>query len=332
LHAFTDGVRRVWSAPALLAGVFFLTCALALPLALSVRSAIDAHLGSSLVADRVASGVDYGWWEEFSTQATGLGTTFSPTIIGFAAVLDNISGVLDGRAPIGAIAWAGAAYVGAWTFLLGGIIDRLARQRRTRALAFFGVSGGVVCRLLRLAIIAVAAYAFLFLHVHRWLFDVWYAAEIRNLDSERTAFAWRCLMYAIFGTLLVTINMLFDYAKIRAIVEDRRSAIGALMAGARFCWHQRSAVAGVYALDTALFLLLMAVWSRIAPGVGAAGAGTWARFAFVEVFLVARVFLKLQFIASQTSLFQSRLAHARYMAVPTPLWPQSPNAEAIPVR
>jgi hypothetical protein len=35
------------------------------------------------------------------------------------------------------------------------------------------------------------------------------------------------------------------------------------------------------------------------------------------------------FWASETSLFQARLAHAGYVAAPVPTWPDSPAAEAI---
>jgi hypothetical protein len=39
--------------------------------------------------------------------------------------------------------------------------------------------------------------------------------------------------------------------------------------------------------------------------------------------------VRLQFAASQTALFQGRLAHAGYVARPIPAWPDSPAAEAI---
>ena len=39
--------------------------------------------------------------------------------------------------------------------------------------------------------------------------------------------------------------------------------------------------------------------------------------------------LKLQFMASQTALFQRSLAHAGYTAAPEPRWPDSPAAETI---
>src|SRR5438309_2352595 len=95
LSAWRDGVRRVNSSPAVLAGAWALTVLVSLPLAIGLRGLIEQHLGQSVAADAAASGVNYDWWQEFSDQATGLGVTFKPTILGFGAVLDNLSAFLD---------------------------------------------------------------------------------------------------------------------------------------------------------------------------------------------------------------------------------------------
>ena len=48
-----------------------------------------------------------------------------------------------------------------------------------------------------------------------------------------------------------------------------------------------------------------------------------------ELYILARHYLKLVFYASETALFQSALAHARYTASPVVVWPDSPAVEAI---
>jgi hypothetical protein len=55
----------------------------------------------------------------------------------------------------------------------------------------------------------------------------------------------------------------------------------------------------------------------------------WVSFVVAQLYVVARLLLKLQFIASQTALFQGNLAHASYTSAPVPVWPESPAAEAI---
>ena len=329
LSAWLDGVKRSVSAPAVLVGVFLLTIAMALPLAMTLRGALEGHLGVSLAATEAADAVNHDWWQEFQAQATGLGTTFTPSIIGFAAALDNVSGVADARPRIAPIAAVIGAYLCVWTFISGGIIDRLARQRRTRAHGFFASSGVFFFRFLRLALVAGLAYGFLFGVVHEWLFDNVFDEVTRDVNVERTAFVWRAALYALFGVLLVTVNVLLDYAKIRAVVEDRRSMVLALLAAGRFIVRHRGRVFGLYALNALAFLVLIAAWALVAPGAGGAGASMWLGFLIAQVYIVARLFLKLHFIASQTALFQATLAHAGYTAVPASAWPDSPSAELV---
>ena len=119
------------------------------------------------------------------------------------------------------IAGALGAYLLLWTFLVGGILDRFARQRPTRAHGFFAASGAFFWRFLRLALASGLVYWFLFSYVHEWLLDDLYTRATRDLDVERTALLWRFALYVVFGALLVGTNLLFDYAKIRAVVEDR---------------------------------------------------------------------------------------------------------------
>ena len=327
--AFVDGLRRVARAPALLAGVFVLTFVLALPLALTLRGQIADQLGRSTVAAGVADGVDNDWWQEFTFLATGLGSTFTPSVIGFAVVLENIGGLLDKQARITPIAGAIAIYLLGWIFLSGGIIDRYARQRPVRAHGFFSACGIHFFRFLRLGVIAGVAYWVLFSYVHTWLFTDWLVPRTRELVVERTAMQWRFGLYALFGLLLLAVNLLFDYAKIRTVVEDRRSMVGAIGAAGGFIRRNFGRVIALYALNALLFALLMLVWWIGAPGIGGAGASMWLAFVAGQLYLLARLGIKLQFVASQTALFQRSLAHAEYVTTPVPAWPESPTVEAI---
>src|SRR5436190_13991114 len=182
-------MRRVARAPAILFGVWVMTVAVSVPLALGLRSLIREHLGESAAADTALSGVNYEWWQEFTDQAAGLGVTFRPTIIGFGAVLDNLSGFLDDdRRPI-VIVGAAGAYVVVWIFVAGGILDRFARDRPTRSYGFFAVSGTFFFRFLRLAVVMWIVYGVLFRVVHPWLFgDAVFGRLTRDLTFERTAF------------------------------------------------------------------------------------------------------------------------------------------------
>jgi len=329
ISAFREGIRRVNHAPAVVAGMFAVTLLVSLPLAYALETMIAAHLGSSLAAEPLAVGTNYDWWQEFSAQATGLGTTFVPTISGFAAVLNNLSRFMD-RAPLAAtIVGVTTAWVVLWSFLSGGVIDRLARARRTRSQGFFAACGTHVWRLFRLGIIAAIVYAILFGFVHRWIFSDAYAWLTRDMTVERTGFMVRLTGYVIFGVLLLVCNIVFDYARIRIVVEDRRSAIAATLAAARFIRRHGAGVLGLYGLNAVAFLLLIAVYALAAPGAPGSGLSMWLALGLGELYIVGRHYLKLLFYASETAFFQGALAHAAYTAAPVPVWPDSPAAEMI---
>lgn len=326
LGAFLDGVNRVKHAPWLIIGAWLSTVMLALPPAILLQEQISAHLGDSMAAQSAAEHVNFDWWNEFLAQTSGVGSTFVPAILGFAAVIKNISTIADGIRLPTVIALVAALQLIVSLFLAGGILDRLARDRVVGPAAFFSACGVYFFRFIRLAVIAGGVYWVLFGPYHGWLFDELYPALIADLTVERTAFVIRVALYAALAAPLLFVNLLVDYAKVRAVVEDRRSMVGALAAGWRFIRRQPIAAAALYACNAIVFLLVLGMYFVLAPGASTPNA---VAFAIGQLYIVLRVIVRLLFAASQTALFQGRLAHAGYVARPLPRWPDSPAAEAI---
>ena len=163
------------------------------------------------------------------------------------------------------------------SFLAGGVIDRYARGRPTRGYGFFGACGRHLGAMLRLAALEIVLYL-----------------GVDNLPTPVAASV----------AIAVAINMVLTYARVRLVVEDRRSALGAVLAAGRFL---RRHPAGC---------IIYLVWM--------AAAGATALYV-----RGAAPILLLPLLASATVFFQSRLAHARYTAAPPLEWPESPAAEAI---
>ena len=324
-----DGLRRVVRAPVILAGAAMLILLLAMPLGLLLRGELQTALGDSVVADAMADGVAWDWWQQFSSQATGLERSFTTSVIGFAAVLANLSALLDGDGQEGIIVAVVVGYLVVWTVFSGGVLDRYARNRATRSAGFFSACGLHGSRLLRLAIIAGLAYGFLFGVVHGWLFGDLYEMMTRDLTAERQAFAVRAALYLVFGLLLVGVSLVFDYARVRAVVEDRRSMLGATLAGCRFVRRRPGMCAGLYLANGLVLLAVMASYALLAPGAGGTGPSIWLAFLTGQAYVTARLASKLLFYATEIAYFQSQLAHAGYVAAPAPVWPESPTAEAL---
>jgi hypothetical protein len=189
------------------------------------------------------------------------------------------------------------------TFLLGGFMDRVARNRATASFGFFGACGIFAFRFLRLAVLAAPLYAALLL----WLFPL-----VRGSDGG----------WFVLGLLLFLVHVLFDYARVRMVVEDRRSAIGALSASFRFVRRNAGAALMLAAVNATLAAATWWLAASFSIGLSAA----------LYAYLLARALLRLIFAASLVALFQSRLAHAGYTARPQAVWPDSPAAEAISPR
>jgi hypothetical protein len=294
-----------------------------------MRSELAAHLDASLEADAAASGVNHDWMQEFRGRTSGVGTTFSPTIIGFGAVLDNSSAFVDQeRRPV-LIVCAAAVYLALWTFVAGGLIDRYARDRNTRVEGFLWASAVHAVRFLRLGLVAAFVYGLLFCVVHPWLFGTLSRDLTRDLTAERSAFLVRLALYGLFAIALATCNLVLDYAKVRIVVEDRRSVLAALSGAVRFLRRNGGAAAALYLADAALFAAVLALYAAVAPGAGSSGWSMWLGFGIAQIYLLARLWVKLVFWASETALFQGRLAHAGYVAAARPIWPDSPAAEGF---
>jgi len=338
IAALLDGARRVASAPLLIAGIYLVIATMVamavmvavvteVPLGLVIPDAVESHLGSSVTADRVASGIDSTWWEEFQMQSRGVARTLQPRTLELAAVLVHFGDLLDAQPLDGSVVMAVAAHVIVWAFFVGGLLDRLARQQRVGSVGFLAACGVYFFRFCRLAVLAAVVYVVLFTVVHTWLFDDLYALATRDITSEPMALALWVSLYALFGMVLLAVNLVFDFAKIRAVVEDRRSMVGAVLAALRFVRRRPADVVSLYLLNGLFYVLILAVYATVATGFGS-GQSLWVGVVVGQAYLVTRLVAALVFYASQTAYFQSQLAHPTYVATPQPRWPSPTPADA----
>ena len=193
-----------------------------------------------------------------------------------------------------------------WSFVSGGILDRYARNRPTRGRGFFGACGAHFPAMLRLGIIALAIDAAIYRAVAR-------------LAAQRP------FAHGLALLLVTAISVIATYARVRLVVEDRRSAVGALLAGLRFV-RRNPAATGLYLF----FAVLTAAVTWMDPIVTLdPDVPSWILAGAAEIEVVLLLLLALSLYASGIALFQARLAHASYTAGPPIEWPESPAAEAM---
>ncbi len=188
-------------------------------------------------------------------------------------------------------------------FLAGGAIDRLARDRRVGTAAFFAACGTGFLRFLRLGVVLGGA---------SWLL-------------LRVTLPFPIAVLA----LLFALGRVGDYAQLRMIVEDRRSAIAAIGASLRFIVRHPLQVLVLFALN---LTVVTAVMLLINGALSTWMTGTASRIAIWALLLAAalvRVVARLGFMGASIALFQNELAHRGYTATPIPTWPDSPSVEAV---
>ena len=285
IASYVDGWRRVWRAPAIVVGAWAVAL---LVTALLTTAAPDP-------SDTAA----------FASLASSAADAFTYETLELAGVLVDSPESTAVRLPPG-VAGRTAGYLLLWIFLSGGILDRLARGRPVGSGAFFSACGVHFFRFLRLGVIVGAAY---------WAL-LWGLAANR---ADGTLLGW-----AVAGVLVGFVMMTADFAKARAVVEDRRSMAGALLASLRFIRRRPLRVAGLLGLHVIALAGMAYVWSLWPPA-----ESIWPSLLLTSMYLLPRLVLRLALMGAQIAFFQGELAHATYTAAPLPVWPDSPSAEAI---
>ena len=94
------------------------------------------------------------------------------------------------------------------------------------------------------------------------MFGDLYPLAARDVTSPSTAVALQVGLYTLFGLVLLAVNLVVDYAKIRAVVEDRRSMVGAVLASIRFVRRRPADAVGLYLLNGLVYVLLLGALLR----------------------------------------------------------------------
>ncbi len=311
-RAFAAGVRDAVGSPALVAVLWLALVAVALPAGVIIEQSIRQSIGASRVDESLLAGLDLGWLGEYEAAARGLERSVSVSMVGAGAVFDNLEAWFSGElfTLLPAAAW-GALYAAVWLFLLGGVLDRLARRQRGFVLAPFVAAGArFFPRLLRLAAVSAVFYWAVY-RLGRWLFP-WIERRLGEVTVERTMLAAHLAGAALVVLLLAVGNLVFIYAKIALVCEGRRSALVAVLRAVRFVAARPLRAIALYGLLGLLAVALVALYAAVAPGPG---QGSWpavlAAFAVGQLYLVARLTLRLAWLGAHVRFWErERLSSA----------------------
>jgi len=322
IRAIREGLRRALKAPRVVLMLWLVNLVVALPMTAAIAGSIQSSVGESLVQGHLVDGFDTGWLGEYEAAAKGLEKTFRPSIVGAGAFFDNLEAWWSGRLFSGfpGLVGLGVLYALLWAFLLGGVLQWMVRPEGFEggvvSSTFFANSGSFFLRFVRLAVISGALY-FLIYRFARWLFHRLDMAT-RDVTVERTVLLWVLLAAAVVVLLLVLVRIVFDFAKVMTVVENRHGMLLAAWAALRFVAAHPLRTLGLYGGFASLWLVLLALYAAVAPGPGQA---SWITvilaFLVGQLMLILHLGLRVALLGGETALYRSVREGARQAAKAT---------------
>lgn len=302
MRALVGGLGDVLRAPGLVMASVAAMLVVAIPFATALGARLQQSLSHQQPVAEHAIEIDADWWQEFAEHADGIAATFTPAILGFAAPLGNVSSLLDGtRRPLILLVPVALA-TAAWAFMWGAALDRFAHGRQ--ASSFWRAGARTLVPLIAVSALTAALVLLLYYTVHPLLFDVVAERWQMAAGAEHSAFAGRVVLYAMFGSLLVTISVVADYARIRLALAPRMPVTTAIREAWRFVREHTGPVFGLYVATGALFVLLLGAYGAIEI-TGGVHVGGWRGIAVAQAYIIARIVIRLTFGASELRLYRA---------------------------
>jgi hypothetical protein len=325
LASVRDGFRAIVRSWGLVPLLLAVNVVFALVLAVPLAQVLENDLADTDSASHMMYGFDYPWWSQWSDAQTGWTSSFTPDVFGRGFVFKNLDLLLKGilpaglfvpRPPAGAertasdpavdrvILGLGVLYLLVQTFLTGGLLGVLrAPQGHWTIRGLLHGSGFYFGRLLRIVLLALIADWVLFrLNIP---FARWADRHAREVVSERAAMAWLIGRHLLLFLGIVFVNMVSSYAKLIVVVEERASAVLAMLSSLAFCLGNLLRTLGQYVLILPVGLVAIAIWSFLDGHWQTTGYKTQiVTLLMAEALVATRIALRLVLLASQVALYR----------------------------
>ena len=319
---------RSWGlVPLLLVVNLGLAGVLAVPLA----RVLETDLRHKDAAAGMLYGFDHAWWSEWSERQTGWTASFGPEIFGSGFTFRNLELLLKGYLPAGLFAGGheeeegrsraspatssvdpvilglGVLYMLLQTFLAGGVMGVLRTPQGAWTLrGLLHGSGFYFGRLARVALLALLADLVVFrLNAP---FARWADRHALEAVSESRAMAWALGHHVLLLLAVLFVHMLSSYAKVIVVVEERSSAVLALLSSLSFCVANLWRTCGQYLVMAAIGILVLIFWNGLDGLWDTTGYKTQiVTLVLLEALVALRIGLRLALLGGQIALYR-RLA------------------------
>ena len=269
----------------------------------------ESALGAGIYREQLVTVLDYDWYQLFRDRARGAAESFGPWVLGAGPFLHTLEVLLEdgfGKLPA-AVLGTLAIFLLLHTFVLSAAVSSLhrhpggcsTRQFLHNGAEYFG-------RFLRLSLLALLLYGCL-RHLLLSPVDGWVDSYSAEAATEVTGFYLSLARYLLVLVLILGLDLILDYTRIKVVLEDRTSILLAVVAAAGFCKRNFPGAGGLYLLLGVLTL----IWAGLYLGVDTlVGDESWGGILVVflaqQIHVMGRMALKLLGFAAQIRFVKSR--------------------------
>jgi len=324
ISGLVDGLRTVGRSWGLVLLLLAVNVSVAAVLAIPLAGVLEDDLRNTDSAVTMLYGFDHGWWSQWADEQSGWTESFRPDLFGAGFAVKNLDLLLKGELPGGffsspapgaegesppgrpdsLILGLGLLCLLVHTFLLGGVLGVLRSQSgHWTVRGLLHGSGFYFGRLVRVALLALLGLYLVFL-VNGMLAS-WVDDMVREAVSETTATTWVLARHALLLLAILFVAMISSYAKVILVLEERSSALLAVVSSFAFCLGNLLRTAGHYLTLTALGVVLVVVWSFLDGHWLTVGYRTQiVSLLLAQALIFGRIWLRLALIGGQISIYR----------------------------
>jgi hypothetical protein len=323
LSAFSKGLTKVNGNKRFILFAWFVNIVFGLILAWPMLNQLDAYIAPTIQEENLLQRFDENWYGTFriDLEKSEIARMLNPTMLGTAPFFSHLDGVLGGNAiravggflkewitgfefrpAFGLLMLLLLIYTLVSTFLAGGFISAYAQERSLTIKEFLAKASIYFGRFFRLFLILVILFYVVALLID--LLNRGIMGATATSPSEMTPFVFYMIRNVVVFFVLAILVTCIDYAKIRLVVDDRWSAIGAFGTGFKFTFTNFGKTFPLLLLLVLIGVVLMALYGVLENLLPQTGYWTIVLvFILQQLYMIGRICLKGLFYASQTVLF-----------------------------
>lgn len=310
--------------------VFFAWCVnvvLTMPLALPVLSQLDGYLRNSVVDEEILHRMDATWADTYRAdmEKSEFVQALDYSIFGYAPFMSHLETQMNGTfvRTLGAFFYdfffrweinststsllflLSLLYLCANSFLSGAFIGIYSKEYPFSFTEFLTEGARYFGKFFRITLVALLVYFVFFNVVVDWINGT-IAQSTRAEASETVPYAYYMIRNVVVLFLFSFLSMMFDYARVRMVVDDRTSSLAATAAGMKFAVTNAQLAYSLYLLLCLMgfvLIALYAIFEKVIPQ-----DSYWPLlllFLVQQCYVFARLWVKAGFYACQTGLYQT---------------------------